>query len=317
MITREKYLEIRKTLESRHPFTKLAQQVVKDVFLIAAISTLVVSGWSLAAIPLVSILMFRGFSVMHDAVHGALLKNKKANRFLGIVYASLCLLPYEQWRAVHLDHHTWSGNIERDSVMAVVRFYPGLPAWQKAALNFFWRNWIPFLAVVQHSVFWWYCTKKLLSRGLTTSDILSYGAPMALAIAVVLTMPKIFVFATLPASLFLFFLFIEIVNLPHHLEMPQHSGETRFQAAQQYQTARTCIYPRWFAQNVVLNFNYHIEHHMYPDQPWYQLPEIHKMLKAQLHQAYNEDPMFEWILRNRRRDLALVLDYKKSMATAS
>ena len=317
MITREKYLEIRKKLPAPNPWARFTLHLTEDFALLGVIYLLVQSSFSFLAAPLVSIFMFRSFSVMHDAVHGCLLKNRRLNRIFGVLYGSFCLLPYEQWRAVHLDHHLWSGNIEKDSVMALVRMYPHMPPWQKMVLNSLWKAWMPLLGFLQHVVFWTVCSKKLFGKNKNLGDLVSFVAPLILVSALLVLAPISFTLVTLPLSLFLFFLAIEIVNFPHHLELPHFTGETRFTAANQYQTARSCVYPKWFARKIVLNFNFHVEHHMYPDQPWYLLPEIQTLIKAELKQAYNQDPSFEWILRNRGKDLALVLDYMKSSETAA
>jgi fatty acid desaturase len=34
------------------------------------------------------------------------------------------------------------------------------------------------------------------------------------------------------------------------------------------------------------NMNYHIEHHMFPMVPYYRLPELHELIKAQCPPAY-------------------------------
>ena len=31
-----------------------------------------------------------------------------------------------------------------------------------------------------------------------------------------------------------------------------------------------------------MNMNYHIEHHIYPTVPFYNLPKLHKLIKSQL-----------------------------------
>ncbi len=47
---------------------------------------------------------------------------------------------------------------------------------------------------------------------------------------------------------------------------------------------------RTVATNPVLSFlmcniNYHIEHHLYPGVPWYNLPKVHKLLQEEYQSA--------------------------------
>lgn len=43
--------------------------------------------------------------------------------------------------------------------------------------------------------------------------------------------------------------------------------------------------PNWFDQTIfyTLNFNYHVEHHLYPSVASYHLPELHKLLRNEVH----------------------------------
>lgn len=49
------------------------------------------------------------FSAFHDTVHLSLFKARTSNVLLGRVIAPLVLLPYEAYRAYHLDHHRFAG----------------------------------------------------------------------------------------------------------------------------------------------------------------------------------------------------------------
>jgi fatty acid desaturase len=93
---------------------------------------------------------------------------------------------------------------------------------------------------------------------------------------------------------------VEVINFPHHLGVVQYGGERRFPVYDQLQFARSCVYPKWFAHNVLLNFNLHAEHHLLPSYPWYQLDEIHALLSENGHLP-NASRGNEWILRQRRR----------------
>ncbi len=113
----------------------------------------------------------------------------------------------------------------------------------------------------------------------------------------------------------LYLLGTEIINAPHHLGLPQYGGDTKLPLWEQFRIARTCVYPRWLARFVVLNFNYHAEHHMFPDLAWYELPLAHEAVRVIFAHGYHEDPQFAWVLRNRRRALLAVITQREEGVT--
>jgi fatty acid desaturase len=112
----------------------------------------------------------------------------------------------------------------------------------------------------------------------------------------------------------------EIINLPHHLELPFLKENNRYSFAEQYKSARSCIYPKMISKHMVLNFNYHIEHHMFPQAAWYDLENIHFNLKENLAEKYNSDTAFFWIKGARKKQISAILQTKQnsnSIAKAS
>lgn len=264
----------------------------------------------LPAIPLISVFMFRNFSLMHDAVHGALHPNKKFNDVIGLIAGGCSLLPYEPWKKVHLEHHFWSGNVEKDPVMAIVTNYPRMPLALRWSLSFLWRLWFPIFAIMQHIVFWMTSLQVYFKKDRSTSLLSSLLFPLVLWAGLFSLLPFEFTAKILMPGVFLYLMVVEVVNLPHHLQLPQYVGDTRIPLWDQHQVARSCVYPKWFSELVVLNFNYHIEHHLFPDLPWHQLRKAHAYVHPELQSQYNSDPMFKWILKNRTRNLREVLAEK-------
>lgn len=268
-----------------------------------------VEGWAAALIsaPIVAVLMFRNFSLMHDAVHAAVIVPRRLNDLVGLWSGTIALLPFEAWKKVHLQHHTWAGNIDQDPVMLIVNAYPTWPAWLRSTLDVFWKSWLPLVALLQYGVFWLSSLRLALRETPSITTVLSLVVPPVVWCGMLFWLPTTFVLAGLVPGLGLYLLMAEVVNLPHHLELPQYRGETKLPLWEQHRIARSCLYPKWFAENVVLNFNYHLEHHLYPSLSWYHLAEIHELLRPELGTAYNTDPNFSWILKNRPRSLAVVM----------
>lgn len=306
---RARYQQIRARLNLGRSWQALPIHLSLDAMLVGASVFL----WSLAsparfvASLFMAVLFFRNFGLMHDAVHGAVLKNKFWNDIVGFWSGMVCFLPYWTWRKSHLEHHYWAGNIEKDPVMALVVGYPRFPQPLKVFLTFFWKLWFPVLTVIQLSVFWLLSVKALAGQGLKGRMVLSVVLPFVFWGAVVALVPLSFVWVVLVPGVVLYMLAIEVVNFPHHLQLPQHGGETKLAVWDQHEIARSCVYPTWFARLVVLNFNYHAEHHMFPEVPWYRLDQLHEELQRELAGSLHVDPSFKWIRENKPRTLGQVL----------
>ncbi len=264
------------------------------------------------AIPIISLTMFRSFAFMHEAVHGLVSKNRLFNNFLGVLSGTLCLLSYQSWKEAHIEHHRWSGNIDKDPVAAMIKVFPTFPKLLRTALTFGWNCWLPTLSFLQHTVFWSITIRYTFRKLHSTEHIFSVVFPIVFWVALLVTLPATITFQILLPSIVLYLIGTEVINAPHHLGLTNFRGETKVPLWEQFKTARTCLYPKWIARFVVLNFNYHTEHHMYPYVPWYHLDKIHHVVCPELKEDYNLDPQFSWILKNRSKDLGTVFASPKT-----
>lgn len=265
----------------------------------------------LLSVPLLSTLMFRNFSLMHDATHNAVSKNRNINNFIGIWSGGLCFLPFSNWKEIHQEHHFWSGNIDHDPSMSLLKKLPKMNSRFVAFLSYCWNCWIPIMALLQHVSFWGHSIKISLKNLSNFQMNLSVLAPVIIWTSVIYFSRENYFASTFAPALMLYLIAVEIVNFPHHLQMPQLQNEERLPAWQQHRGARSCMYPKWFAKYVVLNFNYHIEHHLFPDVPWYRLDQLHEPMKRVLQENYNTDSNLNWNLKNRKKDLLVMIQAPK------
>lgn len=307
------YMGVRQQLRFKPSHGEILKYLCFDITVVA----LIVGVWNwypqawiaIALSPLTSILMFRNFALMHDATHGAVSDDPLVNNIIGNWCGIWAGLPFQSWKQSHLLHHYWSGNLEKDPVMALAVIFPKLPNRLQTVLSFLWRRWIPILGGLQQVVFW----KLALQNGLLAarpSVLLSLLLPVIGWGSVALLSPKFLVWNIFPA-IFIYLLLVEIVNFPHHLQMLTGSGEDRWPIWRQHETARTCLYPQWFAKYVVLNFNYHAEHHMFPEVPWYSLPNVHEKVIALMPGQLHLDDSFRWIIDNRPREIIAIVANNK------
>ncbi len=72
-----------------------------------------VSGWLAFGLAMANgAFLVRIFIIQHDCGHGAFLKNRRAQDWVGRLLGVLTLTPYAVWRRVHAVHHAGHGNLE-------------------------------------------------------------------------------------------------------------------------------------------------------------------------------------------------------------
>ncbi|WP_083554691.1 fatty acid desaturase [Novosphingobium sp. NDB2Meth1] len=108
---------------------ELAITLVPFVALFAAIAVAVKAGYwlALAATPLAGLFLLRLFIIQHDCGHGAFLRSRAGNDWIGRLLGAFTLTPYDCWRYSHAQHHAGTGNLEArgygDVDMLTVREY--------------------------------------------------------------------------------------------------------------------------------------------------------------------------------------------------
>lgn len=241
-----------------------------------------------------SIFYFRSFSMMHECVHSSSASSRKLNDFIGNIYGVFSFLPFRSWQQVHLNHHMWTGNVEKDPSSRILFEFKKNGYKTSGYVKWSWVNWVPVLAFLQHVVFW----KATRSK--------SEGFFIALSVAFLGLTGVTMGWGTLFAGLLIYLYLVEIINFPHHLGMEQYEGEARFPADQQARFTRSCIYPKWLAHNVFLNFNLHTEHHLFPAHPWYALDDLHREISSR-GLLLNRCEANDWILANRSRPIETIM----------
>ena len=315
------YIRLRKqlNLNTSHYFTIIF--FVQELSLICLSSILLAhfseSLWIYLNIPIFATIMFRNFSLMHEAVHGLLSKNKSINNAMGIWAGGFCLLPVEPWKRVHLDHHFWSGNVEKDPVMILMKTFPTWNHQLQSTLGFLWKAWFPILAISQYGVFWILSFRKFLTNPTCFKLARSLAFPFVFCIGICFTLGLGLIVKLLIPAVLLYLLMVEVVNFPHHLGLADLEQDHHSPMWEQHLTSRSCIYPLWLSKFVVLNFNYHVEHHMFPDAPWYRLESIYKIVSGELDESYNSDPQFAWIKKNRSKNLTELFTNEKKTSYKS
>ena len=190
--------------------------------------------------------------------------------------------------------------------MAILIVFPKFQQHTKNVLSAIWRSWFPILALMQYGVFWMLSAKIVISKP-TKKNLISVSVTFISWLLFFKFSLTHFLLMSLIPGILLYFVMVEVVNLPHHLQMNFNTDDARLPAWQQEVTARTCKYPKWISQYITLNFNYHVEHHLFPDAPWFTLENIHHDLVNSKQVSYVVDEGFQWIIENKNNSLDQVL----------
>jgi acyl-lipid omega-6 desaturase (Delta-12 desaturase) len=305
---RKEYIKIKAALRFERNYGVTLLVIILDWLLVAAAILLLRHGGAPAFVGsqcLLAVVFFHNFAILHEAGHGNTSSSRVLNTITGLYASVLCFMPFFPWKYIHQKHHVWAGNPEQDPTGRNVK------RWQRDhrvpwVLRAAWRSWIPLGALAQHFVFWSYPAVLLRED---KSKLWPCVASVLLLPSAYLTLyflwPQLFCPANFVPAFIIYLFAEELVNLPHHSDLFKFSG--RLPLWEQWKAARSCYYPVFVSELLVLNFNFHIEHHLYPSLPWYRLRSARSLVRRALEDEYNEAVGIGWNLSNRSRDIQTLL----------
>lgn len=206
--------------------------------------------------------------LMHEGVHGLLLKNPVLNRWLGFVCSAPALVSFSAYRTIHLLHHKYEHTdqdpddaevVARKFSMPLVTFYY-LYAVIGAYVYVFHINIDGFkLANLKNRV---NILFELILMA-TLAGLLFWLLPLEMVL-------KIWVFPWLVAA-----------HITSFRGVPEHGLTTGGNAF----TATRTVVSNKLVRFMLCNANYHLEHHLFPGMPWYNLPKAHQLLQPEYQRA--------------------------------
>jgi omega-6 fatty acid desaturase (delta-12 desaturase) len=310
-LSKRQYLALRAQLNfAPAPLVNLAV-LAFDALLLTACAVLLRRGdwlsFGLAQVLLV-VVFFNAFSMLHECGHGSAFKGTALNTLVGHLCSTFCFIPFYPWKYIHQKHHAWTGNIDRDPVLRSLRRWrdTGVPTLVRAS----WRTWLPLGAIIQHGVFLTYPYQMWRTGELTKGKLIRVAVSVAwmpLSYAVLHGLaPDVVRFGNLALALFLFVIVEEMVNTPHHADVA--GFETKLPVWEQHRASRSCYYPRGVSELLVLNFNFHTEHHLFPSLPWFRLRRARTLVKRHLGDHYHEAVGLRWNVEHRRSSIQIIVN---------
>ena len=207
------------------------------------------------AVILNSIASYMAFTVMHDASHNSVSRNKLFNDWCGRIATSM-LLPapfFRMFRYVHMQHHRFVNDESKD---------PDHYASRGA-------KWLLPLRWATQDIYYFFCylDPKVFQKrpiGERREFVIAFMFGLILLALIIMqgwtvNFLLLFVLPTRIATLILVFAFD---YLPHHPHTEQ--GVTK-----PYQATQNRIGLEWLMTPLFLGQNYHLVHHLYPTIPFY------------------------------------------------
>jgi acyl-lipid omega-6 desaturase (Delta-12 desaturase) len=291
---------------------------------------LIVSSWKLSfmsplyfslGVVFLSLALFHLYLLLHEATHSAVSHSKTLNDIVGHLCGWLIIMPYLPRQSSHLLHHTWTGHPVRDPAnnRMIQRFSVITPA-QVRKLEFVWKYWFPAI-IVNDRVGLWLAPFQQRANGLKSSRVKLeilwarlYAAGYVLALTfLIATGYAGHFFAIYLPSLLIVYMLEELANLPHHAETPLlNATDKALPYWEQHQVTHSCKEVPIWSRFVLLNFNLHTAHHLYPTAPWYGLARLQTEIVAadptltSGHETQNE---LTWSLQNRKRPLLNIMGH--------
>ena len=202
--------------------------------------------------------------LMHEGVHRIMFRNKLLNRWVAFLCGLPALLSVTAYRVGHLPHHRHERDEkdpdELENLSRDPRALAGL-----FCLVFLFGEVLGFYRVGP--------INALRGKASERRDVLvEYTIVAAVFTAAFLLVPisillHVWVFPALVASLL-----TNVRTLAEHVL-------TR--ATNRWTATRTVVSNR-FVSFFMCNLNYHVEHHLFPAVPWYNLPRLHRLLGEEL-----------------------------------
>lgn len=246
-------------------------------------------------------------SLLHELGHRQFFKTRSLNDFFGNIVALVPAIPYYPWVYIHSGHHKWSGNKEKDPT-TVDKNYEDLTESEKKVMNFCWKYWIPIFGF-SYSLNAFWNIKKL--KSLYPRDMSKFYFSMLALILFYGTIIALVPFGTLlkvwAPAYFLFIAICEPLLFSQHVHIDQadvtdpdfHENST-YHVSEQDEFSRTLTMPEWISHWILIGFNKHAIHHIFPNLPGYN----YHLVKEEFP---NTMKATEWYKQSKKVDAATLL----------
>jgi len=233
----------------------------------------------LAGQAVLGIAFVQWFALLHECGHFTLFRRRRLNSLAGHAAGLCALIPFGMWTYIHRQHHKWTGWQDLDPTTATLTPQPR-GALQRTLVRIAWRLWLPLFSSVYRLTNFW--NPGRMARGLRSGEL---RWP---AVAEGLTCLALYAFAVwqigalttlrlVGLALLIAFVIEDVLILSQHTHVPMELSHGRpvlpHRALAQERYTRSLRLPAP-ASWLLLHFDAHELHHMYPFVPGYDLRRI-------------------------------------------
>ena len=231
------------------------------------------SHWAVRLIgyTLMGILIHGLGNFMHEGIHGNLFRSRRLNRWIGFLAGAPTLLPASAFGANHLLHHKYTRTDRDPDEMMYISDSP----WLRTLFFYFWF----FFGTI---IFGFRVPYVVLTRCTPAERKAAFIERAIMTLALLGIVVAAYHFEFLNGVLHCWVIPLVVASLlgnvrgwaEHQLTIPNHP----------LTQTRTVTSSRWFSF-FNINLNYHLEHHLFPGVPWYNLPRLHRLLLPEYEKA--------------------------------
>lgn len=205
--------------------------------------------------------------LMHEGMHGLLFRDRRLNRWVSVLISSFLLLSFSAYTVMHERHHRYLGDHrdpdDYDNYVKTPVLVWAMQYWRLTLGSFFYLVLIPILSLRYGSP---------RARRFVIQEYLLMGAAYAV------------VWHCVDHNWLLHQWFLPLVCVGLFTNL---RGLTQHGVADAHDPllASRSVHIHPFLAYLLLNENFHLEHHLFPEVPSYNLPELHRRIFPSLPRA--------------------------------
>ena len=238
------------------------------------------------------------FVLLHETGHNTLFAQRRLNRLVGHFAGFVALIPFHAWQRIHARHHRYTGWQDLDATTATL-VPRTIRSWERRVIDFAWRSWLPLFSVLYRLQNYWNLPRMRRFLG-ARDDVERIRANLIIQLLIyaglVALIGVVPLLRLIGPGLLLALMIQDVLLLSQHTHIPQrlsHGAAVKpFRPFEQEQYTRSLLLPRWMSV-LVMHFDAHELHHMYPNVPGYRLRSID-------YTPVNEVDWLRWIRAAKR-----------------